>query len=181
MENDAVCKNPNVIEYNYVTGYRRIPLTTCQGGKELDLTAGTRPCPNKEEEYNKKHGTSGVAIFFAVIIPFAAAGAIGWYVWRNWDGKFGQIRLGDSQPTFDSDSRWITYPVAAVSGVVAVLSAIPLLAGSLWRSASSRFGSGGGGYYGQRYTTRGSFARGNYAVVDPDEGELLGEDSDEEV
>ncbi|KAL0257292.1 vacuolar protein sorting/targeting protein PEP1 [Diplodia seriata] len=181
VENDAVCKNPNVIEYNYITGYRRIPLTTCEGGKELDLTAGTRPCPHKEEEYNKKHGTSGIAIFFAVVLPFAAAGAIGWYVWRNWDGKFGQIRLGDSHPTFDSDSRFVTYPVAAVSAVVAVLSAIPLLAGSLWRSASNRLGGGGGGYSGQTYTTRGSFARGNYAVVDPDEGELLGEDSDEEV
>ncbi|KAH7060838.1 vacuolar protein sorting/targeting protein 10 [Macrophomina phaseolina] len=180
VPNDAVCKNPNVIEYNHVTGYRRIPLTTCQGGKELDLTAGTRPCPNKEEEYNRKHGVSGVAIFFAVLIPFAAAGAIGWYVWRNWDGKFGQIRLGDSQPSFDSNSRLVAWPVAAVSGLIAVLAAVPLLAGSLWRSISNRFG-GGGSYYGRTYTTRGSFARGDYAVVDPDEGELLGEDSDEEV
>jgi hypothetical protein len=44
---------------------------------------------------------------------------------------------------------------------------------------------GGGGYggYGRTYTSRSSFARGrgDYAVVDPDEGELLGDDSDEEV
>lgn len=31
----------------------------------------------------------------------------------------------------------------------------------------------------KRYTTRGSFARGNYAVVDNDEGELLGSDDEE--
>jgi hypothetical protein len=44
-------------------------------------------------------------------------------------------------------------------------------------------GGGGAGYGGQRYTSRSSFARGrgDYAVVDDDEGELLGEDSDEEV
>lgn len=101
-------------------------------------------------------------------------------MWRNWDGKFGQIRLGDSQPSFDSNSRLVAWPVAAVSGLIAVLAAVPLLAGSLWRSISNRFG-GGGSYYGRTYTTRGSFARGDYAVVDPDEGELLGEDSDEEV
>jgi len=34
-----------------------------------------------------------------------------------------------------------------------------------------------------RFTTRDSFARGrgDYAIVDEDEGELLGEESDEEV
>jgi len=35
----------------------------------------------------------------------------------------------------------------------------------------------------RRFTTRDSFARGRggYAVVDEDEGELLGDESDEEV
>jgi hypothetical protein len=35
----------------------------------------------------------------------------------------------------------------------------------------------------KRFTTRDSFARGrgDYAVVDDDEGELLGDESDEEV
>ncbi|KAF2146720.1 uncharacterized protein K452DRAFT_304659 [Aplosporella prunicola CBS 121167] len=181
----AVCKNPDVIEYKDVTGYRRIPITTCEGGKEFDLTAGTLPCPGKEEEYQKKHGISGVGLFFAITLPFAAAAGIGWWIWRNWDGKFGRIRLGDATPTFDSDSRWVAWPVAALSGLVAVLSAVPLLVGSLWRSVSGRFFGGDdaayGGYRGRTFTSRSSFARGDYAVVDPDEGELLGEDSDEEV
>ena len=73
------------------------------------------------------------------------------------------------------------YPVAVLSGLVAVLAAIPLLAKSLWRSVSSRLGVGRGA--GGRYTTRSSFARGrgNYAVVDPDEDELLGDEDDEDV
>jgi hypothetical protein len=35
----------------------------------------------------------------------------------------------------------------------------------------------------RRFTTRDSFARGrgDYAIVDEDEGELLGDESDEEV
>ena len=50
--------------------------------------------------------------------------------------------------------------------------------GSGGRGAWSRVGGGAG-----PFTTRDSFARGrgDYAVVDEDEGELLGEDSDEDV
>lgn len=145
----------------------------------MDKTKGPHPCPGFEEEFERKHGISGFGIFMAVVIPFIAAGGIGYYVWRNWDGKFGRIRLGDSGSRFDSESPWISWPVAAISGLVAVVAAVPLLVGSLWRMVSNRFG----GYGGRTYTSRSSFARGrgDYAVVDPDEGELLGEDSDEDV
>lgn len=114
------------------------------------------------------------------MLPFAAAGGIGYYVWRHWDGKFGRIRLGDTSSGFDSDAPWIKWPVAAISGLVAVIAALPLLVGSVWRFAANRMG---GGYGGRTYNTRSSFARGrgDYAVVDPDEGELLGDDSDEDV
>ena len=64
----------------------------------------------------------------------------------------------------------------AVSAVVAVVATLPLLARSAWRGLSGMFGGG------RRYTTRSDFARGGrYAVVDPDEDELLGDDEDEEV
>ena len=52
-------------------------------------------CPGHGDEFNKKHGVSGVAIFFAVVIPFAVAGGIGYWVWKNWANRFGQIRLGE--------------------------------------------------------------------------------------
>ena len=92
-----------------------------------------------------------------------------------------RIRLGDSvQGTFSS-SPLIAYPVAVISAIVAVLAALPLLLSSLWRSASSNLGGGSG----VRYTTRSSFSRGrsDYAVVAEnysEDGELLGDDSDEE-
>lgn len=178
------CKQKGVTEYWDVTGYRRIPISTCQGGKEMDrLQSQVYPCPGFEKEFEKKHGIGGFALFLAIVVPFAAAAAVGYYVWRNWDGKFGRIRLGDSYAS-SGESPWIRWPVAAVSALVAVVAAVPLVVGSLWRMVSARLGGGGGyGYGGPRFSSRSSFARGrgDYAVVDEDEGELLGDESDEEV
>ncbi|KAK4988073.1 vacuolar protein sorting/targeting protein PEP1 [Elasticomyces elasticus] len=184
-----VCKNkPDVFEYYDPTGYRRIPLTTCHGGKEMDYTSQSHPCPGREDEYQRKKGIGGWGVFFAITIPIAAATGAGYWVWRNWDGKFGRIRLGDGTMGggfFDSDRLWIKYPVAAVSGLIAVVAALPMVIGSIWRAVSSRLGRSRGSYgsSGRPYTSRSSFqrGRGEYAVVDPDEGELLGDESDEEV
>jgi hypothetical protein len=81
--------------------------------------------------------------------------------------------------SFDGEAPYIKYPVLVIAGLVAVAQALPLLATSLWRSASNAFGRGAN----RRFTTRDSFARGrgDYAVVDEDEGELLGDESDEEA
>lgn len=182
-------KNKNATSWFEPTGYRRLELTTCEGGRELDKTSTEHPCAGYEEEFEKKHRTSGVAIFFAVVIPIVAAAACGWWVYRNWSGKFGQIRLGESS-TFDSDQPWIKYPVIAISAVAAVAAALPLLLASVWRAASGAVqgvagGSGGGGSWmgrSRRFTTRQSFARGgDYSRVEDYDGELLGEDSDEDV
>lgn len=102
---------------------------------------------------------------------------MGYWVWTNWGRKFGRIRLGGEGGSGGVEQPWITYPIMAVSAVVAVVATIPMLLGSLWRSVSSLFGGG------KRYTTRSSFARGrgDYAVVDPDEDELLGDDDEEEA
>ncbi|QIW97149.1 hypothetical protein AMS68_002667 [Peltaster fructicola] len=185
----------NVTEYYDITGYRRIPMTTCQGGLELEMTARTRPCDGYEGDYNRKHGISGVALFFAIVLPIAAASAVGWYVWRHWDGKFGRIQLGDGAAgsriglggALDSDAPWIKYPVLALSAAVAIVVAIPMVISTVWRTVSSRLGRSSGGRYGSygghRYTSRGSFqrGRGNYSVIDPDEGELLGDESEDEM
>jgi hypothetical protein len=177
---EMCAKDPNLFEYYEPTGYRKIPISTCHGGRELEEYGESFPCPGHEEEFRKKKGISGAGLFFAIVIPFVAAGAIGYWFFRNWDGKFGAIRLGDSSGGSSfGESPWVAWPVAALAGLIAVVAATPLLVGSLWRSARSMFG----GYGGRTFTTRSSFARGrgDYAVVDPDEGELLGEDSDEEA
>ncbi|KAF1809627.1 vacuolar protein sorting/targeting protein 10 [Eremomyces bilateralis CBS 781.70] len=181
-----ICRDdPAAFQYWDVTGYRRIPLSTCQGGKELDLTGESHPCPGHEEEYSRRTRLGGIGLFFAIVVPFLAAGGIGYYVWRTWDfSQLGRIRLGDGSGSavWDSDKPWIAWPIAALSGIVAVVAAVPLVVGSLYRSVMHMFGRG---YGGRTYTSRSSFSRGrgDYGVVDPidDEGELLGEDSDEEV
>jgi hypothetical protein len=67
----------------------------------------------------------------------------------------------------------------AIAGIVTIAQALPLLATSLFRSASSAFGRS----RAPRFNTRDSFARGrgDYAVVDEGEDELLGDESDDEV
>ncbi|KAL1582427.1 hypothetical protein WHR41_08925 [Cladosporium halotolerans] len=191
----AICKkDKNAIEYYDITGYRRIPLTTCEGGQDLEYTSNTHPCPGKEPDYEKKHSVSGVGLFFAIFLPIAAAAGVGYWVWKNWDGKFGRIQLGDGGAAgsrigmggaFDREAPWIKYPVLVVSGIVAVVAALPMVAGSIWNAVSTRFGRDGGrfGGVGRPYTSRSSFSRGRggYSVVDPDDGELLGEDSEDEV
>lgn len=171
----------------------------------MDKTGDKHPCPNKEDEFNRENGIGGVGLFFAILIPIAVATSAGWWVWRNWEGKFGQIRLGECKyicflltahvllnhksssmdsanlaiaSTFDEQAPYIKYPVLAISAIVAVIITLPTLASSAWRAVSGLLGRG----RTARFTTRSSFARGaNYAPVDEDEGELLGEESDEEV
>jgi hypothetical protein len=173
------CKSdPELVEYYEITGYRKIKIDTCQGGRELDKQSEPKPCPGHEPEFAKKRRISGAGLFFAIVIPLLAASGVGYYVWHNWEGKFGRIRLGDTA-SWDSDSPFIRYPVLFLSGAVAVIAALPLLATSLWRSISSRLGLGGG--YGRVYSTRDSFARGRGEYSSVEDGELLGEDSDDDV
>ncbi|PWY65287.1 vacuolar protein sorting protein [Aspergillus sclerotioniger CBS 115572] len=176
----AVCKDdPDRIEYWEPTGYRRLPQSTCEGGDQLDRLK-SQPCPNKEDAYKKKHGVSGVGLFFAIFTPIAVASAIGYVVYTRWDGKFGQIRLGEnvgtSQGMLSRDSMLLTVPVAIIAGAVAIARALPLLVASLWRSASGYVRLGHNRGYSRPYASRGSFAarRGDYTGVVDDEDELLG-------
>ena len=173
-------ENPELLSYFLPTGYRKTPTDTCKGGQELEYTSKEIPCEGREPDFDReqrKKGLSGFWFFVLVfVLPIVIAGGVGYWVWVNWDGKFGRIRLGDSGSAFDADRPWIAWPITAVSAVVAVVATLPLLIASAWRGITGMFGGG------KRYTQRSDFARGGrYAVVDPDEDELLGDDDDEEV
>lgn len=178
-DHSQACRDdPNLVSYYKPTGYRRTPLDTCQGGQELEYTSTELECEGHKGEFDDKQRSKGLSGFWffvlVFLLPVGIASAVGYWVWQNWDGKFGRIRLGDSGSAFDADKPWIAWPIAAVSGVVAVVASLPMVAGSIWRWVS---GLGGG----RRYTSRSDFARGGrYAVVDPDEDELLGDDDEED-
>jgi hypothetical protein len=185
LDHSAVCStDKNRVEYYEPTGYRRIPLTTCAGGRELDRLEA-KPCPGHEEEFEKKHGISGAGLFFAIVIPILAAGGIGYYIWRNWSQRLwglGQIRLGENvggTSASGGENPLISVPVAIIAGTWAVAKAMPLLAMSLWRSAKGYMpvGRGGVGTTGP-YTSRGAFSARtqDYSGVVADEDELLGDD-----
>jgi len=182
----------NALVYYEVTGYRRIPISTCQGGK--DMQSRSHPCPGKEGQFRK--GISGAGLFFAIVIPIAVACAAGYWVFRNWESKFGRIRLGDAAPGFDANGKWLSVPIMVVSAVAAGVMAVPMVVGVVYRGVRSgwtvlreRFGRRGGGGAGGgaagtgSYTSRGGFGRGrsDYAAVGNDESDLLGDESDEDV
>jgi len=175
-DHSLICKeDESIIEYDDPTGYRRIPLSTCVGGKEFDKSV-PHPCPGKGEQFKQKHSVSGIGIFFIVIVCIGVAAGVGWWVWTNM-GNFGQIRLGEQSS--DLEPPYVKYPKLVLVAIVMVATGAAALATSLWRDARTTFG----GSRPARFTTRDSFARGrgDYAVVDDDEGELLGDESDEEV
>ncbi|KAL8716793.1 MAG: hypothetical protein Q9225_005910, partial [Loekoesia sp. 1 TL-2023] len=98
-DHSKICKeDPERKSYFTPTGYRRIPLSNCEGGNELEkYEPQERPCRGYEQEFAEMHrGLSGFWLFvFAVLLPGGIATAVGYWVWRNWDGKFGRIRLGE--------------------------------------------------------------------------------------
>ena len=190
-DHSKVCREDEQrTEYYEPTGYRRIPLTQCVGGRELEfLESKARPCPRHEEEFKKIHRqrVSGFVLFLAVVVPIGLAMAAGYWVWRHWDGKFGRIQLG--QPgglggngtnagghggtmVWDAERVWIKYPVMVVAVSVALVIALPDTLSRLWRSARARFGgyrtrdrlglgtNGTSRGGGRRGTTRDSLTRG---------------------
>jgi hypothetical protein len=176
-DHSLICQNdPTAVEWYEVTGYRRIPLTTCEGGQELEFTSRSHPCPGHEKEYKEKRKLGGFALFAAIFFPIAAAAGVGYWVWHNWDGKFGRIRLGDG-PGAQSWDGIVSGFVVVVAGIWAVVSMVPDVVGRVWNWARG----------GRRYTTRGSFQRdrGDYdrlARQADDEASFVGiEDDDEEI
>jgi len=157
-----------MIEYYEPTGYRRIPMTTCEGGLALDVSR-SHPCPGKEDEYEEKRGLHGFALFCVIVLPITTAILVGRWIWIKTDGKFGQIRLGEE----NSQSPLVHYPILILSAIVAFGMTLPTIFRATGHAISSMFRRS------KRFTTRSSFSRnGGYDHVHPEEG-LLGMESDE--
>lgn len=109
-----VCINQNVFEYFEPTGYRKIPLSSCVGGKELEKYE-PHACPGKQKQFDKEHGsgiTTGSNLLFVVFIPLTAFCVALWFFYdrgirRNGGFKrLGAIRLeGGEGETYGFPTR----------------------------------------------------------------------------
>ncbi|KAI0314429.1 Oligoxyloglucan reducing end-specific cellobiohydrolase [Amylostereum chailletii] len=122
LASDNSCRGDD--EYWYErTAYRRIPHSTCEGGKRLDR--GTAHlCPGV-----RAHG--GWFWFFMFLIPISFTGLVAYWYYQKSGLARGNIRLpGDSRMDFTSDS-----------GVVATIASVPWfivgLGAIAWENVSS--------------------------------------------
>lgn len=163
------CEDPNVIVYYEPTGYRRIPLTTCQGGKELDKNTVPIPCPGKESEYRKlRKRLHGFELFLIIISPFIIIIFSGYCMWFLYRDKFlGQIRLGEDE----TPSGWIQYPLILINKITALFFIIKNIISYGINRLLSSFSR-----YSHRYNSRNSFSRNNYSILLPNNPELFYDD-----
>lgn len=143
-DHSVVCKEEGVNSWTEPTGYRKIPITTCVGGKDFDR-GSEHACDGKEDQYRKtRKGLHGFWLFVVVMIPFVAAGYIGHHVWNRTSGRsLGQIRLGDDSfenEIYHGRDKIQEYAVVMVSGIIAVLGAVPMIATVLWSTIVDRLG-----------------------------------------
>lgn len=175
-----MCEAEGGFQYFEPTGYRKLPLSQCYGGKGFD-SLDTRPCPGKEGEYNEFYGIGlgGGRIFgviFAPVFIFLAAFLFAsWFVYargirRNGGfGRLGQIRLDDDdsfQPIEDNAvdvvvNRIVKGGIVVVAGTVATLKTIRKVDKAMFERLSLAL-------FGRRPGRR------NYVRVPDDEDELFG-------
>lgn len=145
------CEEPAVSSWTEPTGYRKIPLTTCTGGKTFDEGV-LHACPGHEKELERvANGLKGFALFIVICIPFILASGLGYVLWKyNGSRTFGQIRLGDD--TFDQNissgrDRMQEYVLIVVSGLSTIILSVPTVMKFIWQGISSRVTRSRPAYY----------------------------------
>ena len=156
----GVCKEEGVIEWFETSGYRKVPLSTCQDGLNLDRQpTKSHPCPGKEDQYYQgSRGLHGWGLAYVILLTFGMAGLAGYIFWKRCaDGRFGQIRLGEGDAS--SHPFYIRYPLIAISGIMAAAVLLPDVIVSGWKWLRVKFARQ------RRFTSRQSFARDGYASL----------------
>jgi hypothetical protein len=159
LDHMGVCKQEGVVEWFETSGYRKVPLSTCQGGLNLDRQpAKSHPCPGKEDQYyEEKRGLHGWALAYVILLTFGMAGVAGYIFWKRCaDGRFGQIRLGEGD---GSQPFYLRYPLIAISGIMIAAALLPDVIVSAWKWVRGKLARQ------RRYTSRQSFARDGYAAL----------------
>lgn len=172
-----MCRKPGVFEYFEPTGYRKIPLSTCVGGKQFDALK-PRACPGHEKEFNEAHGrdVGGSKIFILIFIPLLVFFSAVFFVYdrgiRRNGGfqKLGQIRLDDGDDDFNPIeentvdvvvNKTVRGAIVVAAGTFAVFKTIRKIDRAMFDKVTSLL-------FGRRPGQR------NYVRVPDDEDELFG-------
>lgn len=148
-----MCKaDPKAFEYFEPTGYRKIALSTCEGGTEFDRL-DPKPCPGHEDEFRKEHLRNiGVLGWLGVTaVPIVVFALALWFVYergirRNGGfARFGEIRLGDDDLDL-VENTWsdkvvnkvVTFGVAVFQVLMLVVRLRLLLNSRQWFGGSRR-------------------------------------------
>lgn len=133
-----MCAKNGTFQYFEPTGYRKIPLSSCVGGKSYD-SWNARPCPGHEKEFDDYHGTTmGWGTWLALVfIPLAVFAAALWFVYEKGirrNGGFerlGLIRLDDDDfsPIEENSvdvvvNRIVRGGIVVAAGVIAVFKTV---------------------------------------------------------
>lgn len=171
-----MCSKNGTFQYFEPTGYRKIPSSTCEGGKSLD-SYNSRACPGHEKEFNEFYGkTMGFGTWIIVVMLPALVFVVAvWFVYERGirrNGGFerlGQIRLDDDDdfsPIEDNSvdvvvNKIVKGGIVVVAGVIAVVKTM--------RKIDRKFMDGiTGVIFGRRPSGR------SYVRVPDDEDELFG-------
>ncbi|WPK24114.1 hypothetical protein PUMCH_001371 [Australozyma saopauloensis] len=128
-----MCLVNGTFQYFEPTGYRKIPSSTCSGGKMLD-SWDPRPCPGHQQEFNEFYGKnmSWGKFLLLLVIPSAVFVFAVWFVYEKGvrrNGGFlrlGQIRLDDDDEFLPIEENSVDVVVNRIvrSGIVVVAGTI---------------------------------------------------------
>ncbi|KAH3664367.1 hypothetical protein WICMUC_005752 [Wickerhamomyces mucosus] len=184
-----ICRtDENILGYFEPTGYRKIPMSTCEGGQEFDK--GTEiPCPGREREFDEKKGKHlrGFGWFLVTFVPISIFLFSVWFVYdrgiRRNGGfqRFGEIRLGEQDDELIENNTTdkvvnslVRGSITGIAAIIAVFRTIRSTDTSLLKKLRGIFSSN------SRYSRRGA----GYTTVaesdfrDEEEAAILGEEED---
>ena len=184
----SMCEKPDAFQYFDSTGYRKIPLSTCVGGKQFDKWE-PKACPGKQKEFNEYYGrdVKGGKLFILLFVPIVVFVFATWFVYdrgikRNGGfQRLGQIRLDEGDfsdgfhPIEDNKidvvvNRIVKGGVVVAAGVVATLKTVKKIDSLLLNKIGD-------------VVFRRNTGRRNYVNIPEEDDELFGdyEDGDEDV
>lgn len=154
LPNDDTCRNDEEFWYER-TAYRKVPISTCNGGKRLDRGPEHR-CPGL-----KGHGF--FFWFFVLMVPFMFTALVAYWYYRRMGLARGCVYItplilvgADRRPSTirlpggDSNRRGLS----SDGGVVDTIASIPWyvlgMAGIAWEWVASKFDTLGTRYRSQR-------------------------------